>query len=1482
MAVNIIITVAGQGSGSGGESRSFPYSLISSSPAPLVTLSLSDTTGVTSYFWQLLNQPPFATATLSSQSSATPTFTPTVTRWGTYLIRCTIMRNGVQEIDEIGLSFRTPNHDLRFPAAGEKTEFDDDDGWAMAEFYFWQYVDNLSGGGGGSGYWERVGSILSPDTDGDTIQVGTGSASAPSYSYESDVHTGRRLYNTGIEAFTVGGVDQLLFGNDSGPYLKAADNHQYFKIGNYKTTAGNYSQIIIEGIGHVNNAGGKATIQATAPFGKISELNALSTNAGGQSLINIISDSGDSITGSSTVTIRSSGKGPVNLALTTNASVNDVPSLISLSSTSIVGDASITLGAHAPSGDSFISLGDVNTKGIRFSDKNLDDSVYPDTYFGLSSVLSDWTTLYANYGTQTLIEILNTLYSSTIFGLAEGVGIDLVLSSGIYTVSVQDAPADEIDFDVLSSYSPTNFDLQTYFNCIQGPTKLSSTQGLVSDGGSGTANVGSLNGIVKVGASENSSTLFVNWPSATSLSLSNDAVNYVTANYATPPTITSNVDLSSSIIRDKILLSIVKRESSSVEYVNIDAQNADLGYSINEKIIAQSNYQPEYGTGIIIGATGTRNLSVTSGWMYWGLSKIDSSEFDSSISSTWTNFYTTDSGTTWTKVASQTQLDNVYYNDIASGLVALGSGTFGLFWVYRNYSNTDLYVVYGTDAYSTQALAEEVPAPSLVPWQVNEFAYLIGRVVVEEATDTIHVTSVFIDEVSVGASSVHNLLSNIQGGVSTERYHLTNTQHNDLTINMPFDPISIIYTDGSNQLSTHADLKYSPGGTTGYMSLQVQGTSTSSASLVSKSPDGDASLGILADSSNTSGGSSSVSVSAVSNAAQVTYQLTTLHQWLIDTDPILNLSLESTEHTRLAGKQKYLDIYNVHTTPSTDEDATILITNTAYDTANITIENSASNSAGSASMSIKSLLPDGTSEVTVLSDSHGSSGGSSLVTVKSYGNDGSATLQLDTDAYFKIDDVSVLKISDFIDPNDETEISIPPGSGDRTLYLTNQQANGSAYTSIINRCIATNTGTTEAGLGFICEATETGVESYIQIESIANGATSTIDLTAQYINVSALYNLVLETTNAGNIDINPSASSVIRFGTNYGSFLHATLATVTDWTNFHTTFGSKSVIEAMLTLSGGGGSQSLDDCYNIGESITVDTSPVTLSVPAGYDMAALSIGRQNTAGTTELFTLLNNSNEGNSNGILFQGNAGGGTTGLNLYGHKIWSAGSITLGHGTGTGDTTRNSLISCQYDDPNAVDSAVAILESTAKADASIYARVKTTAGNYGGIGGFVEVEATGKVSVIGSFIDIEATGNVNIDAVSLNLSNTTRLTGLVNATYGSGPTIASFATNTITADFSGLNKPCQQVPIDDDITALSLTPPTGVELGMLIKIINTDVYDHTIGGITNVEWMNGADLSGTAAATISAQDGWLMVFLYYDGTTWHGWYGNRYIVST
>lgn len=118
--VDIVIDVAGEAAGSPGVARTFVYSKIDPTP-PLVTLSLDDDTDVTSYLWAIAAQPYGATAVLSSTTVASPTFTPTASIPGTYLVECTV--NTDEEYGRNGLAFLTELLGGRKPAPTEVSQF---------------------------------------------------------------------------------------------------------------------------------------------------------------------------------------------------------------------------------------------------------------------------------------------------------------------------------------------------------------------------------------------------------------------------------------------------------------------------------------------------------------------------------------------------------------------------------------------------------------------------------------------------------------------------------------------------------------------------------------------------------------------------------------------------------------------------------------------------------------------------------------------------------------------------------------------------------------------------------------------------------------------------------------------------------------------------------------------------------------------------------------------------------------------------------------------------------------------------------------------------------------------------------------------------------------------------------------------------------------------------------------------------------------
>jgi len=172
--VQIVIDVDGEAAGSPGTSRTFPYSKVSA-PGVTATLSLSNITGVTAFFWEIIDQPKLATAVLSDSSIAAPTFDFTQNVSGTYLVSCTI--NNGQSASTNAVAITTANHALRKLAAQENLEFNATRGWAEA---YNAAVDAIDlGTGGGSTYGGSTAEFLASSvslTDAQTATLAETSA----------------------------------------------------------------------------------------------------------------------------------------------------------------------------------------------------------------------------------------------------------------------------------------------------------------------------------------------------------------------------------------------------------------------------------------------------------------------------------------------------------------------------------------------------------------------------------------------------------------------------------------------------------------------------------------------------------------------------------------------------------------------------------------------------------------------------------------------------------------------------------------------------------------------------------------------------------------------------------------------------------------------------------------------------------------------------------------------------------------------------------------------------------------------------------------------------------------------------------------------------------------------------------------------------------------------------------------------------------
>jgi PKD repeat protein len=108
----------------------------------LVQLNNQNIGGETTYTWSILDQPPGTADALSSTTIQNPTFTPK--KEGTYLIKLVVNQGlGTEVEDKVVCAVRQLKTRRRVPAAGETTQADASDGWAVALNELQRDIDSL-------------------------------------------------------------------------------------------------------------------------------------------------------------------------------------------------------------------------------------------------------------------------------------------------------------------------------------------------------------------------------------------------------------------------------------------------------------------------------------------------------------------------------------------------------------------------------------------------------------------------------------------------------------------------------------------------------------------------------------------------------------------------------------------------------------------------------------------------------------------------------------------------------------------------------------------------------------------------------------------------------------------------------------------------------------------------------------------------------------------------------------------------------------------------------------------------------------------------------------------------------------------------------------------------------------------------------------------------------------------------------------------
>jgi hypothetical protein len=282
--------------------------------------------------------------------------------------------------------------------------------------------------------------------------------------------------------------------------------------------------------------------------------------------------------------------------------------------------------------------------------------------------------------------------------------------------------ASNVDIDQIGI--PSYQTVQDFINISQGASVWSGFT--ISDGGSGTVDIGSGTGLIKSTNSGVGPNFSFDFGGSSGLSLADNNTNYIYVDYnAGTPFIAANVSISAINLRTQIVIGRVYRSGSSVSILGVGQFFEEYQTKDCLRSFEVDGFQR--ASGEILGETGTRNITVTAGVDYCAHNRFTTPAIDTSGSDTYDVWNSSASVTPDT--TGVTQVDNANYWNGAS-LVALTTNRYGTRFFYRAFDGT-IHMQYGTSNSVSIAGALNEPVP-ITPVFLRDFSLYIGRIVIQE------------------------------------------------------------------------------------------------------------------------------------------------------------------------------------------------------------------------------------------------------------------------------------------------------------------------------------------------------------------------------------------------------------------------------------------------------------------------------------------------------------------------------------------------------------------------------------------------------------------------------------------------------------------------------------------------------------------------------------------------------------------------------
>lgn len=257
------------------------------------------------------------------------------------------------------------------------------------------------------------------------------------------------------------------------------------------------------------------------------------------------------------------------------------------------------------------------------------------------------------------------------------------------------------------------------------------------------------------------------------LSFTDKITSYVVVRYnAGVPDYFVTTTLSLINFSDMVPIVTVNREGLNLAQVAWGSAGVGTTDKLMMRDIKTKRFEKE--SGLSIGQIGTRNLTVTSGVVWNGSNRQALDAVDTSSGDTF-EFYS-QTGGVW-GATTETQVNNTHYNN-GTDLTEVSAGEYVVHWVYRGIVDSKLTVVLASpDVYADQATADAATQPTVFPDIIKTHCYILGRFLYLKGDNTAEVKVIEnLDGGSLSATSDHEALTGIQGGIAGEHNHLSNAE----------------------------------------------------------------------------------------------------------------------------------------------------------------------------------------------------------------------------------------------------------------------------------------------------------------------------------------------------------------------------------------------------------------------------------------------------------------------------------------------------------------------------------------------------------------------------------------------------------------------------------------------------------------------------------------------------------------------------------